>query len=228
MHPEDRSATSHGALALREIFLAARQRRYHGGMLRELQHLLRDSDHRRALLDLLQPRSLIKDSPSVAVSVARKLSRRYRANPEVLHLSFSVEQTPNPESRVTLSEKKRDLFGQQRPVLDWKVSDQDLHTVMKAQQVLDRVLRESGLGRIEGMFDVKSPPRLTGQWHHMGTTRMHADPKHGVVDADCRVHGLENLYIAGSSVFPTVGYVNPTLTLVALALRLADHVKKRL
>jgi choline dehydrogenase-like flavoprotein len=59
----------------------------------------------------------------------------------------------------------------------------------------------------------------------MGTTRMATDPKHGVVDADLRVHGVDNLYVASSSVFPTVGYSNPTLTIVALALRLADHLK---
>jgi choline dehydrogenase-like flavoprotein len=61
----------------------------------------------------------------------------------------------------------------------------------------------------------------------MGTTRMHVDPKRGVVDPDCRVHGVANLYVAGSSVFPTSGYANPTFTIVALALRLADHLKTR-
>ena len=72
------------------------------------------------------------------------------------------------------------------------------------------------------------PNSLEGGKHHMGTTRMHADPKQGVVDPDCRIHGLANLYVAGSSVFPTVGYANPTFTVVALALRLADHLKVRL
>jgi choline dehydrogenase-like flavoprotein len=62
-------------------------------------------------------------------------------------------------------------------------------------------------------------------WHHMGTTRMHDDPKQGVVDRNCQVHGIDNLFIAGSSVFPTGGYNTPTLTIVALALRLADHLK---
>jgi choline dehydrogenase-like flavoprotein len=66
---------------------------------------------------------------------------------------------------------------------------------------------------------------MTGGKHHMGTTRMHVDPKQGVVDPDCRVHGVGNLFIAGSSVFPTGGYANPTLTIVALAIRLADHLK---
>ena len=69
---------------------------------------------------------------------------------------------------------------------------------------------------------------MMGGKHHIGTTRMHVDPKQGVVDPDCRVHGLSNLYVAGSSVFPTSGYANPTLTIVALALRLADHLKARL
>ena len=69
------------------------------------------------------------------------------------------------------------------------------------------------------------PPALRGGAHHMGTTRMADDPTHGVVDAHCRVHGIENLFVAGSSVFPTGGSANPTLTLVALALRLSDHLK---
>ena len=64
-----------------------------------------------------------------------------------------------------------------------------------------------------------------GSHHHMGTTRMHEDPKRGVVDPDCRVHGIENLFVAGSSVFPTCGHANPTLTIVALTLRLADHIR---
>jgi choline dehydrogenase-like flavoprotein len=72
------------------------------------------------------------------------------------------------------------------------------------------------------------PASLSGGRHHIGTTRTHADPRQGVVDPDCRVHGLANLYVAGSSVFPTAGYANPTLTIVALALRLADHLKARL
>jgi choline dehydrogenase-like flavoprotein len=62
-------------------------------------------------------------------------------------------------------------------------------------------------------------------WHHMGTTRMADDPRRGVVDVACRVHGIRNLYVAGSSVFPTSGFASPTLTIVALALRLADHLK---
>jgi choline dehydrogenase-like flavoprotein len=64
-----------------------------------------------------------------------------------------------------------------------------------------------------------------GAWHQMGTTRMHSDPTQGVVDANCRVHGIDNLYMAGGSVFSTAGSANPTLTMVALAARLAEHLK---
>jgi len=76
--------------------------------------------------------------------------------------------------------------------------------------------------------DRKWPTTLSGGWHHMGTTRMHRDPKQGVVDPDCRVHGLGNLYVAGAAVFPTAGCANPTFTLVAMSLRLSDHLKTRL
>jgi choline dehydrogenase-like flavoprotein len=69
-------------------------------------------------------------------------------------------------------------------------------------------------------------PELWGGHHHMGTTRMHDDPRFGVVDRECRVHSLENLFVAGSSVFPTGGYANPTLTLLALALRLGDRLTR--
>jgi choline dehydrogenase-like flavoprotein len=88
----------------------------------------------------------------------------------------------------------------------------------------------SGLGRVflpqEG--DRTWADGIFGGNHHMGTTRMHPDPRHGVVDSDCRVHGIENLYVGGSSVFPSAGYSNPTLTIVALGLRLADHLRKEL
>jgi len=95
---------------------------------------------------------------------------------------------------------------------------------------LAKAFGASGLGRLinklpEGVFNDR-PPNL--HYHHMGTTRMHAYPRHGVVDADCRIHRLENLYIRGSSMFPTCGNVNPTLTIVALAIRLAEQLKQRL
>jgi choline dehydrogenase-like flavoprotein len=86
----------------------------------------------------------------------------------------------------------------------------------------------AGLARLKATFDLDAkewPVHMQSSWHHCGTTRMHADPNKGVVDANCRVHGLANLFVAGSSVFPTNGSANPTLTLVALSVRLAGHLK---
>jgi choline dehydrogenase-like flavoprotein len=88
----------------------------------------------------------------------------------------------------------------------------------------------AGFGRFRAVWSDADawPADLYGNEHHMGTTRMHSDQSLGVVDESCRVHNIANLYIAGSSVFPTGGAANPTLTIVALALRLADHLKEKL
>jgi len=72
------------------------------------------------------------------------------------------------------------------------------------------------------------PSELVGNWHHIGSTRMHDDPKQGVVDADCRVHVMENLYLAGSSVFPVSASTSPTVAIVQLSLRLAEHLSNQL
>jgi len=145
---------------------------------------------------------------------------------EVVHIG---EQLPNRESRVRLG-RLTDRFGQRKAVLDWRLLEQDSDGVRRTSRHFTRSLGSSGLGRFisrlpGGVFE-DTPPKP--HFHHMGTTRMNADSKRGVVDADCRVHRLENFYVAGSSVFPTSGNVNPTLTIVALAMRLADHLKERL
>jgi choline dehydrogenase-like flavoprotein len=86
-----------------------------------------------------------------------------------------------------------------------------------------------GIGRMRIDLDDPEywPPIVGGGSHHMGTTRMHNDQRRGVVDRNCKVHGIDNLYVTGGSVFPTSGAANPTLTIVALTLRLADHLKSR-
>jgi choline dehydrogenase-like flavoprotein len=94
-------------------------------------------------------------------------------------------------------------------------------------ELFARQIGKMGIGRMRVDVHVQADDWPAGH-HHMGTTRMHQDPKHGVVNPDCRLHSVENLYVAGSSVFPTGGTVNPTLTIVALALRLSDHLKGQL
>jgi len=144
------------------------------------------------------------------------------------YLDLNLEQQPNPDSRVGLA-RRTDALGQRRIQLDWRLTDRDRRTFGRAVQVLARELGRTGLGRVKADFDPAGddwPMAFTGSRHHMGTTRMHTEPGQGVVDADCRVHGISNLFIAGSSIFPTSGFANPTLTIVALSLRLADHLKR--
>ena len=157
-------------------------------------------------------------------------ARRRRPNParSVLAMRVQAEQAPNPDSRVTLG-TQRDRFGLRVARVDWRFTGSDRASIRASQKAVDTTLRTAGLGRVEFMLGDEHPAALIeGNFHHLGATRMHADPAMGVVDPDCRVHGMSNLYIAGSSVFPTYGCSNPTLTVVALALRLADHLKKQL
>ncbi|MEN8800045.1 MAG: GMC family oxidoreductase [Flavobacteriaceae bacterium] len=141
-----------------------------------------------------------------------------------------MEQAPNPDSRITLSDKK-DALGVPRAVLHWKLTELDRNSIQKLYTIIGKEAGESGIGRLrldpflwaERSADI--PDTMGGGWHHMGTTRMSEDPKKGVVDKHCRVHGIENLHIAGSSCFSTAGAANPTLTLSALSLRLSDRIR---
>jgi choline dehydrogenase-like flavoprotein len=136
-------------------------------------------------------------------------------------LRIDAEQAPNPDSRVTLAEE-RDATGARRLHVDWRASELDTESLVRTAALFDEALSTQELGRAK----MAPPTRLqaTGG-HHLGTTRMDPDPKLGVVDVDCKVHGIANAFIASGSVFPTCGYANPTLTIVALALRLADHLE---
>lgn len=154
----------------------------------------------------------------------------YGAPVDRLLLTTRIEQAPNPDSRVSLA-ADRDQLGLRRVRLDWRLSDVDRHQVRRTLEILGSEAGRSGLGRVkilQAEGERGWPDDLAGGWHLMGTTRMSNDPKQGVVDRNCRVHGMSNLYVAGSSVFPTAGSGTPTLTLVALALRLARHLKEML
>jgi choline dehydrogenase-like flavoprotein len=169
--------------------------------------------------------NIITDIDDIAISAYRRLAGQ---NPFItFKVRYWGEPLPNPDSRVLLS-PERDRLGKNRVWLDWRLSDMDLFTMKRVYQILAEELGRAGLGRLKVPFaenDTSWPSPPTGSFHHMGTTRMHVDPKHGVVDPNCRVHGIANLFVAGSSVFPTAGQANPTLTIVALATRLADHIK---
>jgi choline dehydrogenase-like flavoprotein len=154
-----------------------------------------------------------------------------------LALLVRAEQAPNPDSRVALS-AERDRLGMPRVALDWRMSELDVHSVERLVAALGSEIERLGLGRVEPSAWLSEPERRwrtdplisahpIGGYHHMGTTRMADDPKQGVTTAHGRVHGIDNLYIAGSSLFPTSGWANPTLTIAALALRTADSIAGR-
>jgi choline dehydrogenase-like flavoprotein len=150
------------------------------------------------------------------------------ATETLLDYFFMSEHRPNPDSRVTLG-AETDALGMPRVKLAWTNSKADWDSLEAGVGALAAELGAAGQARLAWpvararLLAIASPSR-----HHMGTTRMHADPREGVVDAQGRVHGTPNLYVAGSSVFPTSGIGNPSLTLLALALRLSDHLKLEL
>jgi choline dehydrogenase-like flavoprotein len=178
-------------------------------------------------------KNMLAGMDDIAVTAYRNMKRKSlrtfsRKKIKAFWLASMSEQTPNPSSRVTLS-AERDKFGMNCTKLDWRLQSIDIQSVIRSQEILKEEIHRAGLGRLFVQFKNDTPPQMvTGGWHQMGTTRMHTDPKKGVVDENCRVHGTSNLYISGPSVFPTGGYANPSLTIVALAVRLADHVKSLL
>jgi choline dehydrogenase-like flavoprotein len=152
-----------------------------------------------------------------------------------LYAIMRGEQAPNPDSRVLLSEE-RDPLGNRRADLDWQMTAIDKHTALVMAETIDEEFRRLGWGSAVPSNWLSEPgPRWPidptvgnhplANYHQLGGTRMGSDPAQSVVDADCRVHGYANLYVTGGSVFTTSGWANPTLTIVALALRQADRLK---
>jgi choline dehydrogenase-like flavoprotein len=141
-----------------------------------------------------------------------------------------IEQAPNPNSRITL-DTETDALGVARAMLHWELTPLEKRSIRTIYELIGQQLGIASKGRVRLMeylqdeHDNTWPEFTGGGWHHMGTTRMNDDPKQGVVDANCKVHGISNLFIAGSACYPTAGAPNPTLTLVALTLRLSDHLK---
>jgi choline dehydrogenase-like flavoprotein len=160
-----------------------------------------------------------------------KAARNSETGSTAYELFTRIEQAPNPSSRITLNTEKDEL-GVPRASLHWELGSLEKRSIRKIYELLGQETGRAGIGRVRLMEylqdenDQSWPSFTGGGWHHIGTTRMSDDPKQGVVDAHCKVHGIANLFIAGASCFPTAGAPNPTLTLVALTLRLSDRVKQ--
>jgi choline dehydrogenase-like flavoprotein len=170
-------------------------------------------------------RNVLADLDQVASTTWGYLRSAHKP-PEVFQVAFQAEATPVADSRVTLS-PTRDRYGLPRARLDWRIAEDDFRSIRRTIDLIDARLQERDIGRIIRKFGDERPPALIdGNFHHLGTTRMATDARCGVVDENCRVHEAENVYVAGSSVFPSAGFANPTLTIVALAIRLADHLKR--
>lgn len=162
--------------------------------------------------------------------------RKIKRSPEKfgLYAVIRAEQAPNPDSRIKLS-AETDGLGLRRVELDWKFSEIDKRSVRVLMETLGEEYERLGWGKVEPspwLYDDeetwKIDPLISshhiGGYHHMGGTRMSASPSTGVVNTDCRLHESPNFYVASSSVFPTGGWANPTVTIMALAERLADHL----
>lgn len=152
-------------------------------------------------------------------------------NAGLITMTAQSEMAPNPESRITL-DQTRDSLGMRRVKLDWRLGELERRTISEFGRIVASEFERINLGTFE-----RSQLRLledSPEWHreahdsfhHMGATRMNDNPRLGVVDSDCRVHGVTNLYIGSSSVFPTGGRTSPTLTIIALSLRIADRLKQ--
>jgi choline dehydrogenase-like flavoprotein len=217
--------TAAGAPVLGRIGLSSellRSHRLRNASLRLLQDeepmLLQQPAARRAVARRLVPfqplRRLLGNLVRGAAGLTRPLrSARYR-------ILIDLEQGPHPENRVTLT-TRRDGFGLFRPALHWRFREEDRENHRRLLPIVIGELRRARAGRITVLPSVPIDPK---HHHHSGTTRMHADPATGVVDENLRVHGMENLFVTGSSVFPTAGFANPTLTALALSVRLADYL----
>ncbi len=232
-HPRITDPT-HGSGALSALYMLLPLISY------EYSKRFKDEDPGSAGLWLRHAANLVTDAFGTTAFLFQMLTKRVLASrkfPSVIirpksnrfSLEFHAEQEPNPESRITLAEGT-DRLGMRQVRVDWRYTPGDIRTVSVAYQVLAEEFARSGVGRLD--YDparVEEIAMRDGAYggHHLGTARMGATPSTGVVDADCRVHGIGNLYVASGAVFPTSSQANPTLTIVALALRLADHLKAK-
>jgi choline dehydrogenase-like flavoprotein len=176
-------------------------------------------------------RDALRLASGMPLLVAAGLARLGRRPFLVDHLVMveQLEQPPDAASRITLT-GQRDSFGRPGLRIESGTSEATLRTQRRFHALLAERFARIGVGRLASTV-LERPdgePQFTDAAHPMGSTRMSRSPADGVVDAQCGVHGLDNLYVAGSSVFPTGGHANPTLTLVALSIRLAEHVRARI
>ena len=241
--PAQGASTVRGVLSLRRE-LVERERLMHAGLFfhpryeahrvfatEEVKALLTlwDKVNRRAVPGAAWPyaRQAAGAPHRLAVAMARKLAVRH-GPARRWRMRAAFETGFRHDNRVMLSDA-RDRLGRRTVRIEWRLAEGDIENMRRVARLFDQAVRQAGVGHLERAFpDTPAAWRraLEAGKHHMGTTRMHVAPRHGVVDENSRVHGTTNLYVTGSSVFPSGGYANPTLTIVALAARLGDHLRR--
>jgi len=214
--PHQRAAT----LALRDLLVSLQKGKLPQDMANCLSTMLQGGDYMIAASFW----SAIRQIPSL-----RRGSWSYlpyeKLRFSLFEIFYQLEQAPDPNNRIMLS-AERDRLGQPKTEIHWRINDIDIQHAIRIQQIWAEEFAKAGIGEFQFAKDwAEQKFEKPAMHHHLGATRMHNDPKQGVVDANGLVHGISNLFVAGSSVFPTAGYANPTLTVIALSLRLADHVK---
>jgi choline dehydrogenase-like flavoprotein len=154
----------------------------------------------------------------------RVFDKAIRPRVSAVRIRNFMEMEPHPDNRVTLG-PERDRYGKPLPLVKHSPTSLDRRSLVELHRALAHELRAAGLGTlVSGLAEADPWPINNDASHHMGATRMGRSPTVSVVNADCRLHDVPNVYVAGSSVFPTSGYANPTYTIVALAIRLAGHL----
>ena len=200
----------------------------HESMRRVYQDLKSGTISGKNLLDGL--RSLARGKEALRILAERYLRGRDHVVDAKLAVHVLSEQAPDPESRITLHPDRTDEFGMPLTDVRWRLGELQNATVRVAARTFAQQFRHAAIGELELAPWLRDP---AGDWntpmsdfnHHIGTCRMSALPSRGVVNSDCRLHSVDNLFLAGSAVFPTGGHSNPTYTIIALAKRLADHLK---
>ena len=195
-----------------------------------LKRLVRPYATRQRISKVRDVSLVIRNLPSLLSKASRRVAVQQSTIPSAdeTPLYCLVEQTPDPLSRVTLAQQT-DALGVPLLRIDWRIGELERRSVMRLNELIELELSRVGLpgyfrnDRLFQNLDWRS--QFIDRAHPSGTTRMSDSPKQGVVDRNCKVHEVAGLYIAGSSIFPTAGHANPTLMIVALAIRLADWLK---
>jgi choline dehydrogenase-like flavoprotein len=220
LFPRPQQRQREAAVALRSALSAIRDRKPLPDAFKQLKVVLSGSDYILAAgfwATIRKIPALRRGDWSYLPYEKRRFSQ--------FQIFYQIEQAPDPNNRLMLS-SKLDRLGQPQVELHWQLNPIDIQNAIRVQEIWAEEFDKAGLGELQFAREREDwKLERIASYHHMGATRMHCDPKQGVVDANCQVHGISNLFIGGSSVFPTAGYANPTLTIVALSLRLADHIK---